>query len=62
MTAKIQTVELDSPWAPEILAEDARRLAAFERGGEGVPWGEVEEWMRSWGSAKELSAPKPRKL
>lgn len=50
------------PWAPEILAEDARRLADFERTGEGVPWEEVRAWMRSWGTPHELPAPKPRKL
>jgi hypothetical protein len=50
------------PWAPEILAEDARRLADFERTGEGVPWDEVRAWMRSWGTPDELPPPRPRKL
>jgi len=50
------------PWSPAILAEDARRLAEFEREGEGVPWEEVSAWMQSWGTASELPAPKPRKL
>jgi predicted transcriptional regulator len=50
------------PWAPEVLAEDARRLANFELGEEGVPWNEVEAWMRSWGRPEELPPPKPRKL
>jgi predicted transcriptional regulator len=50
------------PWAPEILAEDARRFADFERSGEGVPWDEIRAWMRSWGTPNELSPPKPRKL
>ncbi len=50
------------PWAPEILAEDARRLAEFQRDGEGVPWDEVSAWMKSWGTANELPPPKPRKL
>ncbi len=50
------------PWAPEILAGDARRLAALEPNGEGVPWEEVEAWMQSWGTAEELPPPKPRKL
>ena len=50
------------PWAPEILAEDARRLAEFERTGEGVPWDEVRAWVRSWGTPNELPPPKPRKL
>ena len=50
------------PWAQEFLAEDARRLADFERTGEGVPWEEVRALMRSWGTPHELPAPKPRKL
>ena len=50
------------PWAPEILAEDARRLADFNRSGEGVPWDEVRVWMQSWGTSHELPPPKPRKL
>jgi hypothetical protein len=50
------------PWAPEILAEDARRLAEFERTREGVPWDEVRAWMQSWGTGNELAPPKPRKL
>jgi predicted transcriptional regulator len=50
------------PWAPEVLAEDARRVASYERTGEGVPWAEVESWIESWGTSKELPPPKPRKL
>ena len=50
------------PWSPEVLAEDARRVAAFERAGEGVPWAEIESWMHSWGTSGELPPPKPRKL
>jgi predicted transcriptional regulator len=50
------------PWSPEVLAEDARRLAAFERTGEGVPWDEVKAWLQSWGTPGELPPPKPRKL
>jgi predicted transcriptional regulator len=50
------------PWAPEILAEDARRLATYQREGEGVPWNEVRAWMQSWGTPEELPPPKPRKL
>src|ERR1700686_5341962 len=49
------------PWAPQILAEDARRLAEFERNGEGVPWDEVKAWMQSWGTPGELPPPRPRK-
>lgn len=50
------------PWAPEVLAEDERRLVEFLRTREGVPWDEVKIWMRSWGTSKELPPPKPRKL
>ena len=50
------------PWSPEVLAEDRRRLAEFQRTREGVPWDEVKAWMLSWGTPRELPAPKPRKL
>jgi hypothetical protein len=50
------------PWSPEILAEDARRFADFQRSHEGVPWEEVKAWMKSWGTPNELPPPKPRKL
>jgi hypothetical protein len=50
------------PWAPDVLAEDARRLAAFKRSREGVPWDEVEAWMKTWGTPQERPAPSPRKL
>jgi hypothetical protein len=52
----------EGPWPPEILEEDERRLAEFERTREGVPWEEVRSWLRSWGTPNVLSAPKPRKL
>lgn len=50
------------PWAPEVLAEDARRLAAFKETGEAVPWSEVSAWLKSWGTKDELPPPRPRKL
>jgi hypothetical protein len=50
------------PWSPEVLAEDARRFADFQRTHEGVPWEEVKAWMKSWGTPNELPPPKPRKL
>src|SRR5262245_8601676 len=50
------------PWSPEVLAEDARRLAEFKRTRKGVPWDEVEAWMKTWGAPDELPAPKPRNL
>jgi hypothetical protein len=52
----------EGPWAPEILAEDARRLAEFQRTREGVPWEDIKAWMKSWGTENELPPPKPRKL
>ncbi len=50
------------PWSPEILAEDARRLAEYRRTGEGIPLEAVEAWVRSWGTANELPPPKPVKI
>jgi hypothetical protein len=50
------------PWSAEALAEDADRLAAFERTREGVPWDEVKAWMESWGRPNEMPPPKPRKI
>jgi hypothetical protein len=52
----------EGPWAPDVLAEDARRLAEFQRTREGVPWDEVKAWMQSWGSQHERPMPKSRKL
>lgn len=50
------------PWAPSVLAEDARRYAEFKRTRKAIPWEEVRSWMQSWGTAEELPKPKPRKL
>jgi hypothetical protein len=52
----------EGPWSPDVLAEDTRRLAEFERTREGVPWDEVKNWLRSWGTPDELPTPKPRRL
>ena len=52
----------EGPWSSEALEDDARRLAEFEHTREGVPWEEVKDWLRSWGTPNELPAPKPRKL
>ena len=64
LPAELQTMcnNGEGPWSPEVLAEDARRLAEFERTREGVPWDEVKAWMRSWGTRDELPAPTARKL
>jgi len=50
------------PWSADVLAEDARRLAEFQRTRVGVPWDEIKAWMQSWGTPYELSPPRPRKL
>jgi hypothetical protein len=52
----------EGPWAADALAEDARRLAAFQRTRKAVPWDELKAWMQTWGTPNELPAPKPRKL
>ena len=52
----------DDPSSPEIIAEDVRRLADFDRTRMGVPWDEIKTWMESWRSPHELPPPKPRKL
>lgn len=52
----------EGPWAPNLLAEDARRLAEFQRTREALPWDDVKAWMRSWGTPQEMPPPKPRKL
>ena len=52
----------EGPWAPEVLAEDARRLADFRRTREAAPWADVKAWMESWGTPAELPVPSPRKL
>jgi len=44
------------------IREDLRRLREFERTGEAVPFNEVEAWVESWGTAKELPRPQPRKM
>ena len=49
------------PWAPAVLAEDVRRYEAYKRTGVSVPLEDVEAWVRSWGKARELPMPKPRK-
>ena len=50
------------PWAPEILAEDARRLAAFREARAGAPWEEVQSWLRTWGKPGEAPRPRARGL
>lgn len=49
------------PWAPSILAEDVRRYEEYQRTRMGVPLEDVEAWVKSWGTARELPMPKPRK-
>jgi plasmid stabilization system protein ParE len=57
-----QRIAGEGPWAPDVLADDARRLAEYRRTVEAVPWDEVRVWMQSWGTANELPMPRPRKL
>jgi predicted transcriptional regulator len=52
---------LDMSEEPDI-AEDVRRLEAFDRDGMGVPLDDVKTWVQSRGSANELPPPVPRKV
>ena len=52
----------EGPWSVEVLAEDARRLADFQRTRLAVPWDDIKVWMESWGTSNELPPPKARKL
>jgi hypothetical protein len=52
----------DDPVEQAGVEEDEAALADFERTGMGVPWEEVRDWMKSWGTANELPRPQPRKL
>tara|TARA_R110002095_G_scaffold69191_1_gene58922 strand:+ start:444 stop:662 length:219 start_codon:yes stop_codon:yes gene_type:complete len=49
------------PWAPEVLAEDARRLARFRVDRLGVPWDEARAWLEGWGSS-DAGPPPVRRL
>lgn len=44
------------------VAEDRRRLDAFERTHHAVPLDEVKAWVASWGSDDELPRPEPRRI
>jgi predicted transcriptional regulator len=46
----------------EAWTEDEAAYAEYERSGEAIPLAAVEEWVRSWGTANELSPPAPCKL
>ena len=52
----------DDPFDTPGVEEDEAALADYERTGMGVPWEEVRDWMKSWGTANELPRPQPRKL
>ena len=45
----------------EAWAEDVAAYAEYERTGEAIPLSAVEDWVKSWGSADELPAPRPCK-
>ncbi|WP_417469755.1 hypothetical protein [Maricaulis sp.] len=49
------------PWAPEVLAEDAERLANFRENRLGVPWDEARVWLEGWGS-RDAGPPPIREL
>src|SRR6201999_226677 len=40
-----QRAESQGAWSPDALAEDARRLAEFERTRQGVPWADIKAWL-----------------
>ncbi|MET3840185.1 hypothetical protein [Bradyrhizobium sp. OAE829] len=44
------------------IAEDRRRLDAFNRTRAAVPLDDVKDWVASWGSANERPRPAPRKI
>jgi hypothetical protein len=44
------------------VAEDRRRLDRFVSAREAVALDDVKSWVASWGSAKELPRPAPRKM
>jgi hypothetical protein len=50
------------PWSSEAVLEDVCAAAEFEATGEAIPFDEIVAWMKSWGTATELPAPKPRRL
>jgi predicted transcriptional regulator len=45
----------------EAWQEDEAAYAEYERTGEAVPLSAMESWVKSWGTAEELPAPKPCK-
>jgi hypothetical protein len=50
------------PWSPEVLSEDRRRLAEFERTRMAIPLHDVKAWVDSWGTPNELPPPKARRI
>ena len=44
------------------IAEDRRRLDAFNQTHATVPLDDVKDWVTSWGSANELPRPTPRRV
>lgn len=44
------------------IEEDRRRIREFERTREAVPLSEVKAWVESWGTKKELPAPRPKRI
>jgi hypothetical protein len=42
----------EGPWSSAGLAEDAQRLAEYERTRTAVPWNEIKLWLESWGTLR----------
>lgn len=42
----------------ELVAAADKAWEDFERNGEGVPFDEVGDWLRSWGTENEKAVPK----
>ena len=61
-TLEVMREQGRGPWSPHALAEDARTIAAFEEGGEGFAFKDIDAWMESWGSAAELPMPQRRRF
>jgi predicted transcriptional regulator len=46
----------------EAWAEDEAAYAEYERTGEAIPLTAMEDWVRTWDTANELSPPTPHKF
>jgi hypothetical protein len=46
----------------ESVEQDLADLKDYEKTGEGIPWEEVEPWLKSLATDAPLPRPQPRKL